>query len=305
MSDRGKFLVLGASGLLGRHLLALLGPGRSIATYRSHPIEGGIPFDASSMRLRDTLLRGSHGIDAAFLLYGVTTLDDCARDPVGTSRINVESLKRAIDDLSEAGVKPIFASSDAVFDGRLGMRAEQDPPNPVLTYGKQKLQVERYLQSTNRPSVIARMSKLVSATSERRNLFDEWAGQIERDETIRCANDLIFSPADVNDAAHALIRMVEDSFSGVFHVCGPQAISRLELLNLLIEKIRQRRDIRPRVSVCSMREIDFLEPRPLDVSMRPGKLYSVLGKAFRSMEAVCSEFAANRYGNMQALVDAR
>lgn len=257
------------------------------------------------MRLRDTILRGSHGIDAAFLLFGVTTLDDCARDPIGTSRINVDSLKRAIDDLYEAGVKPIFASSDAVFDGRLGMRTEQDPPNPVLTYGKQKLQVERYLQSTGRLSAIARLSKLVSTISEPRNLFNEWAEQIEKDEIIRCANDLVFSPADVTDAAHALIRMAEDSLSGVFHVCGPQAISRLKLLNLLIEKIGERMDIHPRVSVCTMRDLDFYEPRPLDVSMRPDKLYAALGRPFRSMDAVCSEFTANRYGSVRTVLDAR
>ena len=79
MPERRRFLILGASGLLGRHLLALLGPGSSIATYRSHPIEGGVPFDASSMRLRDTILRDRHGINAAFLLYGVTTLDELGR----------------------------------------------------------------------------------------------------------------------------------------------------------------------------------------------------------------------------------
>ncbi len=296
MPDRRRFLILGASGLLGRHLLAQLGPDRSIATYRTHPIEGGIAFDASSMRLRDTILSGPHDIDAAFLLYGVTTLDDCARDPLGTSLINVESLKRAIDDLSEAGVKPIFASSDAVFDGRFGMRTERDPPNPVLTYGKQKLQVERYLQSKDRPSAIARLSKLLSAESEPRNLFNEWAEQMERGEVIRCATDLVFSPADVNDAAQALVRMAEQDLSGIFHVCGPRPISRLDLLNTLIAALRKVRNIQPRVELCEMQDLRFHEPRPLDVSMDAAKLYATLGLRFRDMDDLCSDFVRRRYG---------
>ncbi len=250
------------------------------------------------MRLCDTLLRGAHDFLAAFVLYGITKLDDCARDPAGTSLVNVASIEKVVDDLIDAGVKPIFASSDAVFDGSEGMRNESDPTQPILTYGKQKLDVEHHLRASKGPWVIARLSKLVSSAPEPRNLLNEWADQLDRNETIRCASDLIFSPADVNDAAHALIRMVEDSFSGIFHVCGPQAISRLDLLNLLIEKIRERRDIHPRVSPCSMRDIDFYESRPLDVSMQPAKLYSALGMAFRSMDAVCSEFAANRYGSV-------
>src|SRR6185369_3137743 len=109
-----------------------------------------------------------------------------------------------------------------------------DPTEPILTYGRQKLEVEHYLREHKSPWVIARLSKLLGSTPEPRNLLNEWADEIDGNATIRCARDLIFSPADVNDAAQALIQMAEDSFSGIFHVCGPQAIGRLELLNLLI-----------------------------------------------------------------------
>src|SRR6185369_13942154 len=109
MSDRSKFLVLGASGLVGRHVSALLGRLRTVTTYHSHPFDGAVLFDAATMRLRDTLLRGDHGFRAAFVLYGITKLDECARDPAGTSLINVASIQKVIDDLLEAGIKPIFA----------------------------------------------------------------------------------------------------------------------------------------------------------------------------------------------------
>jgi dTDP-4-dehydrorhamnose reductase len=300
MADSGRYLVLGGSGLLGRQLRKLLDPQRTVATYRSHPASGGTYFDASSMRLSDALLRGSHDIRAAYILYGITKLDECARDPAGTALINVSSIKRTIDDLLEAGIKPIFASSDAVFDGSHGMWKESDPTRPLLTYGKQKLQVERHLQSSKAPWVVARLSKLVSTVSEPRNLLDEWVGQLGRGETIRCASDLVFSPADVEDAARALVRMAEDAFSGVFHVCGPRPIGRLELLNLLIEKIRARVDVHPQVSVCRAHDLNFYETRPLDVSMQPDKLYAALGTEFRNMDSVCSEFVANQYGRVAA-----
>lgn len=295
MSDRGKYLVLGASGLLGRHVSRLLGPKRVVATYRSHPVDGAIHFDASTMRLRDSLLRGAHGFDAAFILYGITRLDDCARDPAGTLRVNVDSICNAIDDLVAAGVKSIFSSSDAVFDGSRGMWKESDQTNPILTYGKQKLQVERHLQGSAAPWVIARLSKLVSSAPGPRNMLNDWADQIDRNEAIRCASDLISSPADVDEAARAMIRLAEDPTTGIYHVCGPRPGSRLDFLRMLIGAIGERIRIAPRVSVCRMADLDFYEPRPLDVSMQPAKLYAALGTVFRDMESICSEFARNRY----------
>jgi dTDP-4-dehydrorhamnose reductase len=305
MPDRSKFLVIGASGLLGRHVTALLDPQRAVATYRSHPAAGGAFFDASTMRLRDTLLRGDHGFHAAFVLYGITKVDACALDPAGTSAVNVASIKNAIDDLIDAGVKPVFASSDAVFDGSRGMRTETDPTRPILAYGRQKLEVEEYLRAKNAPWVIARLSKLVSPLAEPRNLLTDWAEKLERDENIRCASDLIFSPADVNDAAQALVSLAEGPSTGLFHVCGPQAMSWLDLFNVFVQKVGAHKAVHPNMAVIRMADLQLAQPRPLDSSMQPAKLYAALGRSFRRMDVVCSEFAASRYGRQPAYADAR
>lgn len=175
------------------------------------------------------------------------------------------------------------------------MREEADATRPLLTYGKQKLAVESYLGRLKVPWVVARLSKLVSIRPEPRNLLNEWADQLESGQLIRCARELVFSPADVDDAARALIRLADDAFSGVYHVCGPKPVRRLDLLNLLLSKIEERRVVRPRIMECGVRDLPFIEPRPLDVSMRPDKLYAALGTPFRGMEAVCADFAANRY----------
>jgi dTDP-4-dehydrorhamnose reductase len=300
MSNRGKFLLLGASGLLGRHMRSLLDPKRTVSTYRSHPVEGSVYFDATSMRARDVFLRGSHGFQAAYILYGITNLEDCARNPEATARVNVDSIDEVIDDLDEAGVKTIFASSDAVFDGSPGLKTETAPTHPVLTYGKQKLAVERHLATKKGAWVIARLSKLMSTRSESRNLLNEWAEQLDRGESIRCARDVVFSPADVGDAARAMVRMADESLAGIYHVCGPQAVNRLDLLQLLLEKAVAYKPFNPRISTCSIRDFPFLEPRPLDASMDPAKLYAALGSRFRGVDAVCAEFAANRYGRLAA-----
>lgn len=294
--NRQRFLIIGASGFLGANLYARLGPERAAATYYQRPITGGVFFDAGKMRLLDTFLGGEHCFTHAFLMHGITKIDACARDPLGTSKVNVDSFKQIIDDLLAAGVVPIFPSSDAVFDGSRGMWTEEDAPNPILTYGRQKAAVERYLMGINSPWIIARVSKVVGTAPGPQSVTGEWINNIEAGETIRCASDQVFSPAYVGDVVDALIRLGEGNFTGIFNVCGPRPLSRWDLLNLLINEIRRYRSVGSRIISCSIRDFPFPEARPLDTSMSPKKLYSALDTTFEDMEMVCRRAAAQRYG---------
>jgi len=302
MREYPRFLIVGASGFIGRHLYARLGPDRAIATYYQNSIAGGVYFDASNMRLSQDLLRGDHGIAYAFLLGGIGKLDECARDPKGTARVNVDGIKQMIDDLEVAGVKIIFTSSDAVFDGTRGHWTENDPPNPILTYGKQKVAVEDYLIEKRSAWIIARLSKVVGADAGRHNLIDEWLEDIEAGKTLKCARDQIFSPIAVEDAVTALIRLAEGPFTGIFNVCGPRSMSRLDLLNMLIREVRRYQNVGLNVIPCSIRDFSFVEDRPLDSSLSPEKLNSVLAIEFENMETICCRAATLRFGKRVSFV---
>ena len=122
--NHARYLILGASGFIGAHLYAALGPARAVATYHKTPVPGALHFDATRMRLRDSILGGTHNFTHAFLLHGVTNIDQCARDPDLAYAVNVTGHKRVIDDLLAAHIVPVFASSDAVFDGTHGLWTE-------------------------------------------------------------------------------------------------------------------------------------------------------------------------------------
>ena len=297
-----RSLVIGASGFIGRHLYARLGRERAIASYCQHPIAGGVYFDASQMRLSEKFLQGNHGIASAFLLGGIGKLDDCARDPKGTARVNVDGIKRMIDDLETAGVKIIFTSSDAVFDGTRGQWTENDPPKPILTYGKQKVAVENYLIEKDSTWVIARLSKVVGSEPGVHNLIGEWLEDIEAGRTLKCARDQIFSPIAVEDVVTALIRLAEGPFTGIFNVCGPRSMSRLDLLNMLKNEIQHYKNIEVKIVPCSIKDFSFMEERPLDLSMSPQKLYSALGTTFEDMGSVCRRAAILQFGKNASVV---
>jgi dTDP-4-dehydrorhamnose reductase len=287
---------MGASGFIGAHLYSRLGPERALATYHRAAVPGGVYFDAGHMKLADSILRGDHGLTHAFLLHGIGKLDECARDPAGTAKVNVEGMQRTIDELAAAGIKIIFTSSDAVFDGSRGSWTEDDPTHPVLTYGRQKVAVEQHLMRMSVPWVIARLSKVVGADPGDHSLFGEWIRKIQGAETIRCARDLTFAPIHVEDVVTALIGLAREELTGVYNVCGPRSMTRLDLLEMFAAEVSKHSNAGIDVVPCSIRDFPFLEPRPIDGSMRADKLYRALGIRFQDMELVCARIAREEFG---------
>ena len=291
-----RYLIVGASGFIGARLLSILGPDNAVVTYCSRPVAGGVVFNAVNMRLADTVLKQHDKLTHAFVFHGITKIDVCARDPQGTAQVNVVSVCKVIDDLIDHGIVPVFASSDAVFDGSRGMWTEEDSPNPILTYGRHKVQVERYLQEKSFPWLVARIAKVAGTVPGYVDILSDWMDKLELGAVIRCAHDQVFSPTDVDDAVEALLSLAEGGHSGIFHVCGPLPVTRLELLQMLIEEVQKYRELRAQIIPCSIRDFEFVEPRPFDTSMSPRKLYTTLGRSFDDPREVCRKAAAARYG---------
>jgi dTDP-4-dehydrorhamnose reductase len=291
-----RYLIIGASGFIGARLLSLLGPDNAVATYCNRHVAGGVAFDAVSMRLADTVLKRHKGLTHAFVLHGITNIDACARDPQGTERVNVASVLAVIDDLIDHGIVPVFASSDAVFDGSRGMWTEEDPVNPILTYGRHKAQVERYLREKSSPWLVARLAKVAGTGPGHADMLSDWMDKLESGAEIHCARDQVFSPLGVDDAVAAMHSLAEGGHSGIFHVCGPRPVTRLQLLQMLIEETGKYRELPALVIPCSIRDFKFAEPRPFDLSMSPRKLFATLGRSCDDPRELCRKAVAARFG---------
>ena len=290
-----RFLIVGAAGFVGSHLFTRLGPGRALGTYHRTSLAGGVYFDAATMHISE-VLQAAPDVTHAFLLHGIGKLDECERDSAGTAKINVEGMHQIIDELTARDIKIIFTSSDAVFDGTRGNWTEDDATNPVMTYGKQKVDVERYLAATSKNWIVARLSKVVGSDPVDHSLFGEWVRRIDAGEPIRCAGDLVMTPIYVEDVITALIELAEGEFRGIYNVCGPRSMSRLELLNIFIAAVCKFRTVDSAVIPCSIRDFPFNETRPLNQAMSPDKLFRALGHEFENMESVCGRIAEEVYG---------
>ena len=173
-----RSLVLGASGFVGRHLLRALGAEKGVGTCHATSLPGAIPFDALTDDI-GTLIDEHGPFGRAYILLAESRIDRCATEPERTFALNVDSVCRIVDTLQKRGILPIFASTDCVFDGDHGGYGEADSAHPILTYGRQKLDVERYLAASGAPYIAARLSKVVDADPAGTGMLGEWVRAIQ------------------------------------------------------------------------------------------------------------------------------
>ena len=287
-----RAVVTGASGFVGRAILSQLGPDCAVGTYHGKPGAGLVHFDAAQHAFAD-LKRSLDGeVSHVFLTHGAVNPELCARDPVGTAKVNVESVTRLLAEIMAAGATPIYLSTDYVFDGSRSLRREDEPQAPNTEYGRQKAAVEQWLQSRTEPWLVARLSKVVSGDRNIHSVLGQWVNDICAGKTMRSATDQFFSPAHVEDIAGALTRLAGQGLTGIYHVAGPDRISRYDLNKLLAGCIQSANPaIKANVEPCSLREIPFLERRPLDTSISIEKLQRAINWPIRSMAQVCREIA--------------
>ena len=119
------------------------------------------------------------------------------------------------------GARLIHLSTDLVFDGEHAPYAEDDEPDPVSDYGRAKLEAESFIAG----GLIVRTSLLYGRPGPQEALAARGDVVFHEDE-IRC-------PTHVADLAAALLELAALDVTGVLHVAGSDAVSRLELARRL------------------------------------------------------------------------
>lgn len=287
MTLKIKILVLGISSYVGRHLLDRPGNDIFVGTFCNSPVNGALHFDSLTMDISDLIEDGSSFTHAVILL-GDTQPDSCVADIKQSDALNVKSIKRTIDSLISHNIIPVFISSEFVFDGVKGGYVEEDPTNPVLVYGRQKVDVENYLRKNCENYIILRLAKVYGDSLNDNTLFTNWTGLItDERKNIKCAYDQRFSPVFVEDVVDGILRAIEHGCRGTYHLAGPKACTRLEFLEMFLEEMGKYKLLNIKVESCSLLDFDLPEKRPLDVSMKPDKLVNDTGIQLSSPRKVC------------------
>lgn len=273
------YLIIGASGFIGRHLYEYCKKNEIDVqgTYFTHSdyLEW-IKFDICTDDLKELCHRSLKGIipDAVILCGANASIDSCKKNADASHMLNVLGTKRVLRQADEMGIKTVFLSSEAVFDGKQGMYTETDIPNPVTLYGRQKLEIEQYIVENLKDFLVFRISRAVGSSFGEKDIFHEFYQKMMNQEEIICLKDQSFCLTEVDDIACGIVKALAQNVNGLYHLSSNNYISRYELAKLYAKRMFGGYE---RIIEKEYEDISFLDNRHIYGGLRGERLKNVLG----------------------------
>jgi len=270
-----KALVVGASGLVGSHLMH---SGRArgwqmTGTYAAHPEDGLIHLDMGNIAQVESVLR-SERPDALFLTAFNPNVDACELHPEETHITNVQGNEHVIAAASALGIRMAYFSSDYVFDGENGPYREEDVPHPINAYGRQKLEVERAIQTLKGDHLIVRTTNVYGWERQEKNFFCRVLRELRAKKGMRVPNDQYSNPTLAHDIAEASCKLVEAKIGGIVHVTGSDHISRFMFAQEIARAFNLPVEL---VLPVETKELMQTAPRPLRGGLKCERMRKLLG----------------------------
>jgi dTDP-4-dehydrorhamnose reductase len=237
-----RIVITGSNGLLGQKIAELLSQSQSYAVHLTSSQEestlpaDGMPYTRLDITDRKQVTRVIDTIqpDTIINTAAVTNVDFCETGREAAWRANVTGVENLVHAGKLAGSHIIQLSTDYVFDGKSGPYAEEDRPNPISYYGRTKLAAENVLRTSNIGHTIVRTMVLYGHARKVKPNFALWlVGELQQERPVRVVSDQVGTPTFVDDLAYGIVKIVELKKAGVYHISGPDLLSRYDFARAL------------------------------------------------------------------------
>ena len=297
-----RLLVTGASGFIGRALIARLKLGHEwSATYLSRPpatqttdgvtaARGGATHaERAAARWYRLDLRDLGMTHAVLEAIRPTLVWHLAYDKTNPADTITTGTRHLLAAAASVGARVLLLSTDQVFDGRTGNYTEEAPPCPLHAYGRAKQAAEEEVLAAG--GAVVRTSLVYRLRPPDPVNTDLLLAPLARGERPRLFTDEFRCPIHVADLAEALVELVdwpaerwhELPRRGVLHVAGPEALDR----HAFAQKLAPLLDIRPdQLQAARIAESGL--PRPANCTLDSGLARALLRTRIRSVNEMCA-----------------
>jgi dTDP-4-dehydrorhamnose reductase len=278
-----RALVMGASGQVGRALLAALEARghTAVGTHHRTPVPGTHQLDLTDAPAVGRLVADVRP-DWIFCAGALTHVDHCEDHVADAERLNRDSPRALAAAAARAGAGVVLFSTDYVFDGSAGPYAEDDPPRPLSVYGRTKLEGEQAVSATGARALIIRTTGVYGPDHQAKNFVYQVIRRCRAGERTRVPADQISTPTYTEDLARAAVELAERDLTGLYHVAGPAALDRYAFALLAAEAFDLDRSLLSPVTTASLGQ---RAPRPLRGGLRVDRVRSILTTPLRPAPA--------------------
>ena len=232
-----KILITGVNGLVGNSLYKLLEESDHIVYSSSRNIEGLAKYkvDITNKNEVDSFFE-SEKPDLVINSAAMADVDLCEEERELCWKVNVEGVQNLVDMCNRYGSHLTHISTDYIFDGKKesGIYLENDKPNPQGYYAESKLEGERIILDSNISHSILR-TILVYGLHNKPNIVTFLKSYLEEGKSVNLVSDQVRMPTFVDDLSRACISASEKKARGVFHICGSEQMSYLDIGNRIAE----------------------------------------------------------------------
>ena len=286
-----RLLITGSSGLLGLNL--------ALDSTRSHHVMGvdrnklgSVPFELikADLLAPDAVYHiiSESKPDAVIHCAALADVDACEASPDLAYQMNADLPGRLADVCARRQVRLIHISTDAVFDGQKdGVYIEGDAPNPQGVYAQTKLEGERSVLQINPMAIVARVNFYGWSLSGKRSLAEFFINNLRTGKNVNGFTDVLFCPMLVNHLSEILLAMLERRLRGMYHVVGPQAMSKYQFGVEIARKFGLRESL---ISPQSVDKSSLTARRSHNLWLSAHKLSTDLGVTLPSFSTGLQEF---------------
>jgi len=278
-----KILVTGSTGLIGTQLVKDLDEENEIfSCYKNLKPEKGIPVKLDLTNPKDIKdIINEIKPNVIIHLAAMTNVDMCETEQDLAMKINAQATKDLATESAKHKTFFLYVSTDYIFDGKEGMKSEEDSPNPLSFYGKSKLAGELALNNLASSWAIARTSTPFGI-HPKKNAFPLWVKEnLESKKEIHVLTDQFTSPTYVPNLSKMLIEVATRQITGIIHLAGSTRISRHDLAHLVASKLNLDKSL---LKPTKIDDMNWKAKRPRDSSLDVSKAKEFLKEKPQTIE---------------------
>tara|TARA_B110000467_G_C18291069_1_gene464838 strand:- start:183 stop:1058 length:876 start_codon:yes stop_codon:yes gene_type:complete len=289
-----KILIIGGSGFVSTNLIKYLPENWEIfATYNSNIIKSEKikSFKINLLETPEKIIPIIQNIKPDYIIDTVAfpSVDFCEENHAIADKLHIHATKIISKISNEINSKLLFLSTDAVFEGQLNKKyIETEITNPVNYYGFTKLKAEKIVLASSKNNVVLRTAVIYGTGIQSR--FTNWILSYLRDKKpVDPFVDQFNSPTLVDDLSQAILKILKNDISGLFHATGPTCVNRYDFAVMLANEFNLDSNLIKPVTSSQKKQN---APRPISTCLDSSKLEEEINFTFRDLKTGISFIAS-------------